>query len=56
MTSFKERERVVRQWLDWSKEKRLDPEPKNFLAYLELQGYINVEKMLNDSKEQEENK
>lgn len=56
MTSLEQRERVVRQWFKWSKEKRLDPEPKNFLAYLELQGYIDVEKMLKDSKEQEENK
>lgn len=54
MTNFKDRERVVRQWLKWSKEKRLVPEPKNFLAYLELQGYIDVEKMLKDSKDQEE--
>lgn len=54
MTSLEQRERVVRQWYKWSKEKRLVPEPKNFLAYLELQGYIDVEKMLKDSKDQEE--
>jgi len=54
MTSLEQRERVVRQWYKWSKEKRLDPNPKNFLAYLELQGYIDVEKMLKDSKDQEE--
>jgi hypothetical protein len=53
MTNFEQRQRVVRQWLDWSREKRLDPEPKNFLAYLELKGYIDVEKMLADSQAQE---
>lgn len=53
MTNFEQRQRVVRQWLDWSREKRLDPEPKNFLAYLELKGYIDVEKMLTDSQAQE---
>ena len=53
MTSLEQRQRVVRQWLKWSGEKRLEPEPKNFLAYLELKGYIDVEKMLNDSQEQE---
>ena len=53
MTSLEQRQRVVKQWLKWSKEKRLDPEPKNFLAYLELKGYIDVEKMLKDSQEQE---
>ena len=54
MTNLDQRIRVIKQWLEWSKEKRLDPEPKNFLAYLELKGYIDVEKMLKDSQKQEE--
>lgn len=48
MTSLEQRQRVTEQFIKWAKEKRIDIMPSTFLGYLELKGWLDVEKMLED--------
>ena len=48
MTSLEQRQRVTEQFIKWAKEKRIDIMPSTFLGYLELKGWLDVGKMLQD--------
>ena len=50
-----QRTRIVKQYTDWCKSKRVDILPTTFLGWLESQGYLNADKVREDlAKEQEE--
>lgn len=48
MTSLEQRLKVTKKFTEWAKEKRIDIMPSTFLGYLELKGWLDVEKMLED--------
>jgi hypothetical protein len=48
MTSLEQRLKVTKKFTEWAKEKRIDIAPTTFLGYLELKGWLDVEKMLED--------
>lgn len=50
-----QRTRIVKQYTDWCKSKRVDILPTTFLGWLEIQGYLNADKIRDDlEKEKEE--
>lgn len=50
-----QRTRIAKQYVDWAKAKRIDVMPSTFLGWLEIQGYLNADKIRDDlEKEKEE--
>lgn len=53
--ALKERLRISKIYVQWCKDKRIDVMPSTFLAWLEIQGYLNADKIREDlAKEKEE--
>ena len=51
MTSLDQRLKIEKQYCAWAKEKRVPVLPSTFIAYMEIKGYLDVDKMLEDIKD-----
>ena len=52
--ALKERLRISKIYVQWCKDKRIDVMPSTFLAWLEIQGYLNADKIRDDLAKEKE--
>lgn len=53
-TSLSERTMVVKMFKNYCKEKRIDFMPTTLLGWLEVQGYLNADKIREDLEQKKE--
>ena len=49
-----QRTRIAKQYVTWAHSKRIDVMPSTFLGWLEMQGYLNADKIKEDLEKEKE--